>query len=102
MAAPGLAVTTPAAEPQVSATAPDSSPHAAARRKFKAAELPLTTAVRSAIEGLAHAFKKKGGYDAIRKQAWEKFEASVRAPIRLSLFSILGICHLTTLRPSSI
>jgi len=56
MAAPGLAVTTPAAEPQVSATAPDSSPHAAARRKFKAAELPLTTAVRSAIEGLAHAF----------------------------------------------
>lgn len=49
----------------------------AAVRSFKASELPLSSAVRSAIEGLAHTFKKKGGYDAIRKQAWEKFEASV-------------------------
>lgn len=46
-------------------------------RSFKASELPLSSAVRSAIEGLAHTFKKKGGYDAIRKQAWEKFEESV-------------------------
>lgn len=49
-------------------------------RSFKASELPLSSAVRSAVEGLAHAFKKKGGYDAIRKQAWEKFEASVSVP----------------------
>jgi hypothetical protein len=53
-----------------SATAPIS-------RKFKASDLPLTSAVRSAIEGLAHSFKKKGGYDEIRKQAWDSFEASV-------------------------
>ncbi|KAL2197546.1 complex proteins associated with Set1p component shg1-domain-containing protein, partial [Corynascus similis CBS 632.67] len=45
-------------------------------RKFKASDLPLPSATRTAIEGLAHAFKKKGGYDAIRKQVWEKFEAS--------------------------
>ncbi|KAJ4401895.1 hypothetical protein N0V85_005415 [Neurospora sp. IMI 360204] len=42
-------------------------------RNFKASDLPLTSATRSAIEGLAHSFKKKGGYDAIRKQVWEKF-----------------------------
>jgi hypothetical protein len=47
-------------------------------RKFKSSELPLTSATRSAIEELAHSFKKKGGYDAIRKQVWDKFEASVR------------------------
>ncbi|KAI0123066.1 hypothetical protein BJ170DRAFT_124297 [Xylariales sp. AK1849] len=46
-------------------------------RTFKASDLPLTTATRSAIEGLAHSFKKQGGYDAIRKQVWDKFEASV-------------------------
>lgn len=48
-------------------------------RKFKASELPLTSATRTAIDGLAHAFKKKGGYDATRKQVWDTFEASVRA-----------------------
>lgn len=46
-------------------------------RKFKASDLPLPSATRTAIEGLAHSFKKKGGYDTIRKQVWEKFEASV-------------------------
>jgi hypothetical protein len=46
-------------------------------RRFKASDLPLTSATRSAIEGLAHSFKKKGGYDTIRKQVWEKFAASV-------------------------
>lgn len=51
-----------------------------APRKFKASDLPLTSATRSAIESLAHSFKKKGGYDAIRKEVWEKFEASVSSP----------------------
>lgn len=46
--------------------------------RFKASELPLPSATRSAIEDLAHAFKKKGGYDETRKSVWEKFEASVR------------------------
>ena len=48
-------------------------------RRFKASELPLTSATRTAIDGLAHAFKKKGGYDATRKLVWDTFEASVRA-----------------------
>lgn len=65
-------------------TDPDSNmteaPAAASQpRKFKASELPLTSATRSAIEGLAHAFKKKGGYDTTRKNVWETFEASVCA-----------------------
>ena len=52
-------------------------PHVAAR-KYKASDLPLSSATRFAIDGLAQSFKKKGGYDDIRKRAWEKFEASVR------------------------
>lgn len=55
------------------------APAASQPRKFKASELPLTSATRSAIEGLAHAFKKKGGYDTTRKNVWETFEASVCA-----------------------
>jgi hypothetical protein len=47
-------------------------------RKFKASELPLPSATRAAIESLAHSFKKEGAYDSIRKQVWDKFEASVR------------------------
>lgn len=49
-------------------------------RKFKASELPLPSATRSAIEELAHAFKKKGGYDDARKNVWDTFEASARSP----------------------
>jgi hypothetical protein len=47
------------------------------RKKIKASELPLSSATRNAIETLSHTFKKKGGYDALRKQVWEKLEASV-------------------------
>jgi COMPASS (Complex proteins associated with Set1p) component shg1 len=47
------------------------------RKRIKTSDLPLSSATRSAIEGLAHAFKKKGGYDTLRKHVWEKFEASV-------------------------
>lgn len=48
-------------------------------RKFKASDLPLPSATRSAIEGLSHTFKKKGRYDAIRKQLWASFEEKVCA-----------------------
>ncbi|KAK0666840.1 complex proteins associated with Set1p component shg1-domain-containing protein, partial [Cercophora samala] len=43
-------------------------------RKFKASDLPLTQAKRAAIDSLAHSFKKKGGYDAVRKKVWGDFE----------------------------
>lgn len=46
-------------------------------RKIKTSELPLSSATRNAIESLSHTFKKKGGYDALRKQVWEKLETSV-------------------------
>lgn len=68
------AATMASAEPT---PAPANGAGTLAPRKFKASDLPLTSATRSAIEGLAHSFKKKGGYDAIRKQVWEKFEQSV-------------------------
>jgi len=52
-----------------------------ATKKFKASDLPLPSATRSAIDGLAHTFKKKGRYDVIRKQLWAKFEAKVRPSV---------------------
>ncbi|KAL4978357.1 complex proteins associated with Set1p component shg1-domain-containing protein [Aspergillus desertorum] len=43
------------------------------RKKFKTEELPLTAAQRKAIEDLLHNFKKKGGFDHIRKKIWSEF-----------------------------
>jgi hypothetical protein len=47
------------------------------RKKLKTSDLPLASATRAAIEGLAHTFKKKGGYDSLRKQVWGDLEKSV-------------------------
>ncbi len=47
------------------------------RKRLKTSDLPLASATRAAIEGLAHTFKKKGGYDSLRKQVWEDLEKSV-------------------------
>lgn len=47
------------------------------RKKLKTSDLPLASATRAAIEGLAHTFKKKGGYDSLRKQLWGDLEKSV-------------------------
>lgn len=60
-------------------------------RKYKATDLPLPSATRSAIDDLAVSFKKHGAYDAIRKQVWEKFEASVR-----NLFCLIGSLQILT------
>lgn len=49
-----------------------------ARKKLKTSDLPLASATRAAIEGLAHTFKKKGGYDSLRKQVWDSLVGSVR------------------------
>lgn len=53
------------------------APDGPARKKLKTSDLPLASATRAAIEGLAHTFKKKGGYDLLRKQVWEDLESSV-------------------------
>lgn len=62
-------------------SAPDQGAGKPAPRKYKASDLPLPSATRAAIESLANGFKKKGDYDAIRKQVWENFETSVRSPL---------------------
>jgi hypothetical protein len=50
------------------------------RKKLKTSDLPLASATRAAIEGLAHTFKKKGGYDSLRKQVWADLEGGVSFP----------------------
>lgn len=73
-------------------------------RKFKASELPLPSATRAAIESLAHGFKKEGAYDSIRKQVWDKFEASVcrttinnyQFPLPSLIFFFLSVSFRTT------
>lgn len=59
-------------QPGGAETAPRIAP-----RKFKASELPLSSAVRETIDSLTQSFKKEGAYDTIRKDVWEKFQASV-------------------------
>jgi hypothetical protein len=59
------------------------------RKKFKTEELPLTSAQHEAVDELLHSFKKKGGFDNIRKKAWSEFHDGVRDPPILFYFSIL-------------
>lgn len=46
-------------------------------KKFKAEDLPLSAAQHTAIDKLLHSFKKKGGFDSIRKQLWADFNNGV-------------------------
>ena len=48
------------------------------RRKYKASELPLTSAQRSSIDGLVNVIKKKGEFDSLRRKVWTQFEEGVR------------------------
>ncbi|KAJ5166892.1 uncharacterized protein N7482_005673 [Penicillium canariense] len=43
------------------------------RKKFKAEDLPISASQHAAIDKLLHSFKKKGGFDSIRKQIWAEF-----------------------------
>lgn len=47
------------------------------RKRFKASELPLSSSQRSVIDGILHTFKKKGEFDALRKQVWDEYSESV-------------------------
>ncbi|KAL9617135.1 MAG: hypothetical protein Q9160_008078 [Pyrenula sp. 1 TL-2023] len=44
--------------------------------KFKLSELPLTKDQRTSIDALLNTFKKKGGYDKLRKQVWAQYTGS--------------------------
>ncbi|KLJ12407.1 hypothetical protein EMPG_12569 [Blastomyces silverae] len=46
------------------------------RKKFKTSDLPLSAAQRTSIDGLLYAFKKKGGFDSVRKKIWAEFSES--------------------------
>ena len=46
-------------------------------KRFKTAELPLTAAQRTSVDNLLYTFKKKGGFDNIRKQVWAQFNEAV-------------------------
>ncbi|KAF3483196.1 uncharacterized protein GIQ15_02520 [Arthroderma uncinatum] len=46
------------------------------RKKFKLSELPVSTTQRATIDNLLYFFKKKGGFDAVRKEVWAKFNDS--------------------------
>lgn len=47
------------------------------RKKFKAEDLPLSAAQHAAIDKLLHSFRKKGGFDSIRKEIWAEFNDGV-------------------------
>ena len=47
------------------------------RKRFKASELPLRSSQRSIIDSILHTFKKKGEFDALRKQVWDEYSESV-------------------------
>ncbi|KAJ5917606.1 hypothetical protein N7466_011160 [Penicillium verhagenii] len=42
-------------------------------KKYKADDLPLSSAQHASIDKLLHSFKKKGGFDSIRKKIWADF-----------------------------
>ena len=50
------------------------------RKKFKTLDLPLAAGTRAAIDGLVATTKKKGEFDALRKEVWASFADSVRNP----------------------
>ncbi|EKG16865.1 hypothetical protein MPH_05846 [Macrophomina phaseolina MS6] len=53
---------------------------ALARKKLKTSDLPLTQNKRAAIEAILHTFKKKGEFDSLRKDAFQKFDQSSVRP----------------------
>ncbi len=46
------------------------------RPRFKLSELPVARDKRIAIDNLSYAFKKKGGFDSLRKKIWAEFTSS--------------------------
>lgn len=47
------------------------------RKKLKTSELPLTASQRGAVDELLLTFKKKGGFDSLRKEIWTEYGSSV-------------------------
>ena len=60
----------------VAQTAPDDGEFR--RKKLKLNDLPVSSAKRTAIDGLLLTFKKSGEFDKFRKGIFSQFESSVR------------------------
>ena len=43
------------------------------RKRFKTSDLPLNSAQRNSIDALVSTIKKKGEFDAVRKQVWMQY-----------------------------
>ncbi|KIW33414.1 uncharacterized protein PV07_00266 [Cladophialophora immunda] len=54
----------------------ESPPPFSLRPRFKISDLPLVKEQRSTIDALLLKFKKKGGYDSLRKQVWASYNTS--------------------------
>ncbi|KAI9830473.1 MAG: hypothetical protein M1826_004710 [Phylliscum demangeonii] len=68
---------------------PTSAPDGRPPKKFKTSDLPLSTATRSAIDGLVLTAKKKGNFDRLRKEVWAKFlEGEAKASFTAALTSL--------------
>lgn len=50
-------------------------------KRFKTSDLPLTAAQRTSVDNLLYTFKKKGGFDNLRKQVWAQFNEGVRSHV---------------------
>jgi hypothetical protein len=46
------------------------------RPKFKISEIPLNKEQRTTIDSLLYRFKKKGGYDSLRRKVWADYNGS--------------------------
>ena len=74
-AAAAAAAPEPAAVASISTSAP--IPSARSRTAIKISELPLSAQKRATIDGLVHTFKKKGGFDHIRKEVFKAVDSPV-------------------------
>jgi hypothetical protein len=57
------------------------------QKKFKADDLPLSAAQHAVIDKLLHSFKKKGGFDSVRKQIWADFNDGVCRSLKAAIAS---------------
>ena len=50
-------------------------------KRPKTSELPLDQSKRAAIDQLVHTFRKKGEFDALRREALQQYDADVSADL---------------------
>lgn len=72
---------------QAEAGAPDTVSSVPSRTRMKASDLPLSSAVRNAIDGIVHTLKKQGNYDEIRKQVSQSFTDDVSVIVYIDIIS---------------